>query len=101
MRKPIIAIALTAFASIAGVQAQTYPSRQLTIVAPFPPGRSTDVVGRIIGQPIIIENVGGAGGSIAVGRVVTGPRQRVAFFLSLRRHSAGKDFMPLIETGSA
>ena len=32
---------------------------------------------------------------------VTGPRQRVAFFLSLRRHSAGKDFMPLIETGSA
>ena len=77
MRKPIIAIALTAFAGIAGVQAQTYPSRQLTIVAPFPPGGSTDVVGRImaekmrplLGQPVIIENVGGAGGSIAVGRV--------------------------------
>ena len=77
MRKPIVAIALIAFAGIAGVQAQTYPSRQLTIVVPFPPGGSTDVVGRImaekmralLGQPVIIENVGGAGGSIAVGRV--------------------------------
>src|SRR5438552_17878773 len=77
MRKPIIAIALITFAGIAGVQAQSYPSRQLTIVVPFPPGGSTDVVGRImaekmrplLGQPVIIENVGGAGGSIAVGRV--------------------------------
>src|SRR5437899_5603248 len=77
MRKPIIAIALSAFAGIAGVQAQTFPSRQITIVVPFPPGGSTDVAGRImaekmrplLGQPVIIENVGGAGGSIAVGRV--------------------------------
>src|SRR5436305_4426878 len=77
MRKRIVAIALMAFAGIAGVQAQSYPSRQLTIVVPFPPGGSTDVVGRImaekmrpvLGQPVIIENVGGAGGSIAVGRV--------------------------------
>jgi tripartite-type tricarboxylate transporter receptor subunit TctC len=50
--------------------AQTYPSRQITLVVPFPPGGSTDVTGRImaekmrplLGQPIIIENVGGAGG---------------------------------------
>jgi tripartite-type tricarboxylate transporter receptor subunit TctC len=77
MRKFIIAIALIAFAGIAGVQAQTYPSRQLTIVVPFPPGGSTDVAARImaekmrplLGQPVIIENVGGAGGSIGVGRV--------------------------------
>ncbi len=77
MRKLIIAIALTALAGIAGVQAQTYPSRQITIVVPFPPGGSTDVAARImaekmrplLGQPVIIENVGGAGGSIAVGRV--------------------------------
>jgi tripartite-type tricarboxylate transporter receptor subunit TctC len=77
MRRLIIAIALTAFAGIAGAQAQTYPSRQITIVVPFPPGGSTDVAGRImaekmrplLGQPVIIENVGGAGGSIAVGRV--------------------------------
>jgi tripartite-type tricarboxylate transporter receptor subunit TctC len=77
MRKLIIAIALTAFAGIASVQAQTYPSRSITIVVPFPPGGSTDVAARImaermrplLGQSVIIENVGGAGGSIAVGRV--------------------------------
>ncbi len=77
MNKIIVAIALMVFAGIAGVQAQTYPSRQITLVVPFPPGGSTDVVGRImaermrplLGQPVIIENVGGAGGSIAVGRV--------------------------------
>jgi tripartite-type tricarboxylate transporter receptor subunit TctC len=59
------------------VQAQTYPSRQITLVVPFPPGGSTDVAARImaermrapLGQPVIIENIGGAGGSIAVGRV--------------------------------
>ena len=62
---------------LAGAQAQTYPSQQITLVVPFPPGGSTDVAARImaekmrpiLGQPVIIENVGGAGGSIAVGRV--------------------------------
>jgi len=62
---------------VANAQAQTFPSRQITLVVPFPPGGSTDVAARImadrmrapLGQPIIIENVGGAGGSIAVGRV--------------------------------
>ena len=77
MRKLAVALALTALAGIASVQAQTYPSRQITLIVPFPPGGSTDVAARILaehmrpqlGQPVIIENVGGAGGSIAVGRV--------------------------------
>jgi len=75
MRKFIMALALATIA--ANAQAQTFPSRQITLVVPFPPGGSTDVAARImadrmraqLGQPIIIENVGGAGGSIAVGRV--------------------------------
>jgi tripartite-type tricarboxylate transporter receptor subunit TctC len=77
MKSLIVAIALTVFAGVAGLQAQTYPSRQITLLVPFPPGGSTDVAARImaermrpfLGQPIIIENVGGAGGSIAVGRL--------------------------------
>jgi tripartite-type tricarboxylate transporter receptor subunit TctC len=77
MRKLIVAIALTVFAGIVGVQAQTFPSRQITLIVPFPPGGSTDVVARImaermrplLGQPVIVENVGGAGGSIAAGRL--------------------------------
>jgi tripartite-type tricarboxylate transporter receptor subunit TctC len=58
-------------------RAQSYPSRPITIVVPFPAGGATDIIGRILaermraslGQTIIIENVGGAGGSIGVGRV--------------------------------
>jgi tripartite-type tricarboxylate transporter receptor subunit TctC len=54
------------------VWAQSYPSRPITIVVPFAAGGGTDVVGRIIaerlrvslGQPVIIENVTGANGSI-------------------------------------
>jgi tripartite-type tricarboxylate transporter receptor subunit TctC len=77
MRKLIIAAALATTAMVVGAQAQTYPSRQITLIVPFPPGGSTDVTARILaekmrpilGQPIIIENVGGAGGSIAVGRL--------------------------------
>ena len=77
MRKLFVALTLTMVAGIAGAQTQTYPSRSLTLVVPFPPGGSTDAAARImaermrvsLGQPIVIENVGGAGGSIAVGRV--------------------------------
>jgi tripartite-type tricarboxylate transporter receptor subunit TctC len=75
MIKLVAAIALTAFADIAA--AQSFPNRPVTLIVPFPPGGSTDTAARIIGeamrvplgQPVIIENVGGAGGSIAVGRV--------------------------------
>jgi len=66
--------ALQAASSIA--MAQSYPSRPITMIVPFPAGGGTDAVGRIvaermrglIGQPIIIENIGGADGSIGVGR---------------------------------
>jgi tripartite-type tricarboxylate transporter receptor subunit TctC len=76
-KKLLVALALAMVAGIAGAQAQTYPSRPITLVVPFPPGGSTDAAARImaermrapIGQPIVIENVGGAGGSIGVGRV--------------------------------
>src|SRR3954451_7239316 len=81
MRKLIGAVALAAIAGIAGAQAQSYPSKQITLMVPFPPGGSTDVTARImaekmrriLGQPVIIENVGGAGGSIAVGRLARAP----------------------------
>lgn len=57
--------------------AETYPSRPITIVVPFPPGGPGDTVGRILaehmrsslGQPIIIENVSGAAGTLGTGRV--------------------------------
>jgi tripartite-type tricarboxylate transporter receptor subunit TctC len=59
-------------------QAQAYPSRPITIIVPFAPGGNSDVMARIIaeplrailGQPVIIENVSGAAGTIGVGRAV-------------------------------
>jgi len=75
MRNFIAAFVLAALATTA--HAQNYPARQISLIVPFPPGGSTDVAARImaermkpiLGQAIIIENVGGAGGSIGVGRV--------------------------------
>jgi len=77
-RLMLLAMAVASWTlGIAGAEAQSYPSRTITIIVPFPPGGSTDTVARImadgmqpiLGQPVIIENVGGAGGSTAVGRL--------------------------------
>ena len=75
MNLRILLVALALFTGIAG--AQTFPSRPVTLIVPFPPGGSTDTAARIIGermraplgQSVVIENVGGAGGTIAVGRL--------------------------------
>jgi tripartite-type tricarboxylate transporter receptor subunit TctC len=79
--KPIVFATMVAVGCSLGAawpaSSQSYPSRPITMVVPFPPGGSTDVIGRImaermralLGQPVIIENIGGAGGSIGVGRV--------------------------------
>ena len=77
MRNVFVAIALSLYACISWAQPQAYPSRNVTLVVPFPPGGSTDAIARImaermrvtLGQTVVVENVGGAGGSIAVGRV--------------------------------
>jgi len=58
-------------------QAQEWPSRPVTLVIPFAPGSASDVVGRLfaaslsekLGQQVVVENMGGAGGTIGVGRV--------------------------------
>ena len=58
--------------------AQNYPTRAITMIVPFPAGGATDTLARflaekmrgILGQPVIIENIAGAAGSIGVGRAV-------------------------------
>jgi tripartite-type tricarboxylate transporter receptor subunit TctC len=72
----VIAVAAT-IAGLGEAAAQTYPSRPVTMVVPYAPGGPTDTIARImaehmrgsLGQPVIIENVSGAGGSIGVARV--------------------------------
>src|SRR5262249_8149056 len=80
MTRLVIAVAwaLCGFGALAQTaQAQSLASRPVTLVVPFAPGGSTDVVARLLsermratlGQPVVVENQGGAGGSIALGRV--------------------------------
>src|SRR5262245_54758648 len=69
--------------------AQSYPSRPVTMVIPFAVGGSADVAGRVIatrvseflGQQIIVENIGGAGGMIGTSRVAKAPPDGYQFVL--------------------
>ena len=72
--------------------AQSWPTRPLTMVVPFAPGGGTDVLGRIVGrrlsevlgQQVIIENVGGAGGMVGSARVAKGTPDGYQFVLGSR-----------------
>jgi tripartite-type tricarboxylate transporter receptor subunit TctC len=75
-------LALAAFTTAASpLAAETFPSRPITIVAPFPAGGPIDVVARLlaermreqVGQPVVVDNVTGASGSIGVGKVARAP----------------------------
>ena len=90
-------IASCAFAIAA--QAQTFPDRHITLVVPFPPGGATDAVGRIVGkkmseflgQPIVIENRGGAGGTVGIDYVSRQPADGYTIvFVNALPHTASK-----------
>jgi tripartite-type tricarboxylate transporter receptor subunit TctC len=77
MARNLLAIALSALAGIAGANAQSYPSRPVTIIVPYPAGGPTDLVARQLapklsakfGQNFVIESVSGGGTNIAGQRV--------------------------------
>jgi tripartite-type tricarboxylate transporter receptor subunit TctC len=83
MRHLLTAMVVTvgALASAGMAEAQGYPTRPISMIVPFPAGGATDTLARflgermhgILGQPIIIENIAGAAGSIGVGRAVRSP----------------------------
>jgi tripartite-type tricarboxylate transporter receptor subunit TctC len=70
MRKTALAVVSALFSTC--VTAQTWPAKPIRVMVPFPPGGSTDIVARImaqklekpLGQPLVVENRGGAGGTI-------------------------------------
>lgn len=77
IRNSLLACAIIAACGIASAFAEGWPTRVVTLVIPFGPGSGTDIVGRIIanqtsqalGQQMIVDDIGGAGGTIAVSRV--------------------------------
>src|SRR5262245_35211859 len=76
-----LAAILLSFGTTESAWAQSYPARPVTIIVPFAAGGATDTLTRflaeqmrpILGQPIVIENVAGAAGTIGVGRAVRSP----------------------------
>jgi tripartite-type tricarboxylate transporter receptor subunit TctC len=78
MRTLCMAIALVTLQGVGHVSAQGYPSRPITMVVPAIAGGSTDAIARIasqhmqatLGQPVVVENVAGAGGTLATARVL-------------------------------
>ena len=75
--KRLVAIVVFALIPAAGASAQKYPTRPVSLIVPFPPGGLSDAVARPLteamperlGQSIVIENVGGANGTIGSARV--------------------------------
>jgi len=79
MKAPLVIVALAAtFGASSTGTAQSYPSRPVTMVVPFSAGGPTDTLARImgermrttLGQPVLVDNTTGAGGSIGTGKVV-------------------------------
>lgn len=70
-------LGLLALAGVSVAQADTYPTKPITMIVPFSAGGPTDTVGRLIAramevdlkQPVVVENIGGPGGTIGAGRV--------------------------------
>jgi tripartite-type tricarboxylate transporter receptor subunit TctC len=100
--------------------AQGYPARPITIIVPFPAGGATDTLARflseqmrgILGQPIIIENIAGAAGSLGVGRAVRSPADGYTLSIGTStthmltgglytlQYDLLKDLEPVIQIGS-
>lgn len=120
LRLALAALATTAFAATA--LAQNYPSRPVTLVVPFPAGSTTDLVGRILadelgkslGQNIVIDNRGGAGGGVGTEMVArSAPDGYTILMGTIGTHSINPavypkinydpvaDFTPIIQFGAA
>lgn len=83
-----VAAAMTVFLA-PGARAQTYPDRPLKLIVPFPPGGNTDIVARMfgqklseaLGQPVVVDNRGGAAGSIGATAAAKSPPDGYTLFI--------------------
>ena len=123
VRRKLLFTAIVASASIllaCGAHAQTYPSKSIRLIVPFPPGGPADVLGRLFGQklsedwgqPVVVENRAGAGGNIGAEAVAKSAPDGYTLLLIANSHTinAGlyaslpydpvKDFTPISQIAS-
>ena len=101
--RALAAAIVAACLSLAGAaSAQNYPERPVTMIVPFPPGGATDTIARIIqdpmqkalGQPIVVENLGGAGGMIAAAKAARAEPDGYTILLHQVALAAGMSMYP-------
>jgi tripartite-type tricarboxylate transporter receptor subunit TctC len=94
LRRIFVAAGLVTAAGLAAAQA-AYPSKPITMVVPFPPGGLADIVGRPVaeamsrdlGQPVVVENKGGAGGGIGMAQVAKSAPDGYTILMALSSYS--------------
>src|SRR5215813_14878288 len=101
-----LALAVLLAGSSFAAQAEDYPSRSITVIVPFPAGGASDVVARIVTdqmarilkQSIVVENVGGAGGTIGSARAAAAaPDGYTLLAASMGSHVAAPVLAPNIK----
>ena len=104
MKKLAFAAALLVAAAMTSAHAEDYPTRTVTIIVPFAPGGPADVTGRVLadilsrhlGQSFVVENIGGAGGTVGSLRAARARPDGYTLILSIltatpfRRRTAGR-----------
>src|SRR6185312_13632182 len=97
------AVVLAMLAGIGGAQAQDYPAKPVTVIVPFAAGGPADVTGRVVadifsrhlGQQFVVENVGGAGGTIGALRAARAPADGYTIISGhMGTHAAAPAFYP-------
>jgi tripartite-type tricarboxylate transporter receptor subunit TctC len=118
-----LAVTIAAAASLGGVQAQTYPSKPITMIVPFSAGGGVDATARLVNtklgellkQPVVIENVAGAAGTIGTQKAARSPADGYTLLFAVAsplnvaplvapsavRYDTFKDFVPLATVGTA
>jgi tripartite-type tricarboxylate transporter receptor subunit TctC len=116
-RRALLSVAAAAALALAAglAVAQDYPTKPIRVIVPYPPGGGTDVVARIIseplaaelGQPIVIDNRGGAAGNVGTDLAAKAPADGYTILLTLSSHTINpklydklpfdveKDFVPI------
>jgi len=118
----LLAGVLAGFTSLDGAAAQSYPNRPITLIVPFPAGSTTDLVGRILadrlgdalGQRVVVDNRGGAGGVVGTEAVMRAEPDGYTLLMgTIGTHAINpyvypkitydpvKDFSPIIQFGTA
>ncbi len=105
-RRSILAAAVLAAAIVPlQVQAQAWPSKPVTLIVPFPPGGGTDAFARPLsvqlskqlGRQVIIDNRGGAGGTVGAALAAKAAPDGYTFFIGAVHHAIAPSFYPKLD----